>query len=347
MTPLNTNPLRILLLGGSGLLSGAAREAFLAAGHEVTVLTRGSQALPQQPRLRALRADRRDPAALAAALRGGRFDFTADFLAYDAGDVERLFAAPEFSPGRLVMISSGQVYLVTAGRRPPFKEADSGAPVTPEPAPGTDDRREWLYGMGKRAAEAALAREGAARGVPVLALRLPVVQGERDGQASRRLWAWLERMRDGGPVLLPDGGAQLVRFVYAGDAAQALLQLAAGGGWPAGPALNLAQPGECTLLDFLTLAADCARLNPRFVPVKGAALEEAGLAACAPYWGRWCSRPDPAAAFAAGFRTRGPEDYLPAVVRAHLANPPSVPHASYARRRAELALAAMLAGRPG
>ncbi len=335
--------MKVLLLGGGGLLSGAAWEAFLAAGHDVTVLTRGARELPSADRLSALRADRRDPAALARALSGKRFDFTADFLAYNGEDVAGLFAAPGFSPGRLAMISTGQVYLVTRGQKPPFKEGDADAPVIPEPARGTRDWDNWAYGMGKRAAEAGLLRLAGERGVKVLALRLPVVQGEADGLASRRLWAWLQRMQDGGPVLLPDGGSQPVRFVYAGDAAAALLRLAAGEGWPAGPALNLAQPGETTLKEFLEMAAACAGLKPGFVPVAGAELERAGLAdTCAPYWSRWCSRLDPSAAFALGFKTRGPEEYLPGVVRAHLAGPPPAPHEGYARRAGELALAARL-----
>ena len=61
MSPADAAPLRVLLLGGSGLLSGAAREVFLAAGHRVTVLTRGSRALPPHAGLSILRADRRFP----------------------------------------------------------------------------------------------------------------------------------------------------------------------------------------------------------------------------------------------------------------------------------------------
>lgn len=344
MTLQPTRKLKTLLLGSSGLLSGAAREAFLAAGHEVTVLSRGTRVLPPHPRLSELRADRKDPAALAAALRGRRFDFTADFLAYDAADVERLFAVPGFAPGRLVMISTGQVYLVTEGRLPPFCEGDSDAPLKPEPVKDTRDWHNWVYGMGKRAAEEALAREGAARSVPCLALRLPVVQGERDGENSRRLWAWLQRMRDGGPVLLPDGGAQPVRFLYAGDAALALLRLAALPAWPESPALNFSQPDDLPLLEFLELAARCGGLKPRFAPVAAAELEAAGLAgACAPYWGRWCSRLDASAAFELlGLRARGPREYLPGVVRAHLEQPPAVAHEGYALRAQELALAARL-----
>src|SRR6266478_1443647 len=117
--------MRILLLGGSGLLSAAARDALLSAGHDVSVLTRGERELPATARLTTLRADRRDPAALAAALHDERYDLTADFLAFEAGDVARLLAVPGFSPGRLVVISSGQVYLVAACPRPPFREADA------------------------------------------------------------------------------------------------------------------------------------------------------------------------------------------------------------------------------
>lgn len=338
---------RVLLIGGSGLLGGPAREAFLAAGHEVTVLTRGGRELPPHPRLRALRADRKDPAALAAALKDAEFDFTADLLAYTAADVAGLFAAPGFRPGRLVMISTGQVYLVTEGKTPPFREEDSEAPVIPEPPAGTRAWYNWEYGLGKRAAEAELLKISGERGVRALALRLPVVQGEADGFTSRRLWAWLQRMRDGGPVLLPGGGADPVRFVYAGDAAAALVRLAAGEGWPAGPALNLAQPAETTLKEFLGLAADAAGFKPKFVPVSAAGLERAGLdESAAPFWGRWCSRPDPSAALALGFKTRMPAEYLPGVVRAHLESPPP-PHEGYARRAAELALAARLAASGG
>jgi 2'-hydroxyisoflavone reductase len=333
--------MRVLLLGASGLLSGAAREAFLAAGHEVSVVFRGSLPLPSHPRLRALKADRRDADALAAVLRGEAFDFTADFLAYDGEDVSRLFSVPGFSPGRVVMISSGQVYLVTEGNKPPFREADADAPLMPAPPDGTRDRREWDYGMGKRAAEATLKLSASARGVPALALRLPVVQGEADG--SLRLWAWLERMKDGGPVLLPDGGVQPVRFVYAGDAAAALLRLAETPEWPAMPALNLAQPADTTLKEFLDMAAGLAGLRPEFVPVSGEELAKAGLAdTCAPYWGRWCSRPDPSAAFALGFTARGPAEYLPSVVRSHMENPPASSHPGYARRAEESALAAKM-----
>jgi nucleoside-diphosphate-sugar epimerase len=337
--------MRILLLGGSGLLSGAALRAFTAARHDVSVLTRGTRAV-ELPGVTQLRGDRRDAGSLRDRLAGARFDFTVDFLAFGRTDVERLLGVPGFEPGRMVAISSGQVYLVTAAPEPPFREEAAERPLMPTPAAGTRDHDEWKYGMGKRAMEEALARASAATGLEALALRLPVVQGEADRDGSRRLWAWLERMLDGSPVLLPEAGRQLVRFVHAADVAGALLALATIPSWPSEPALNLAQADEMPLRTFLERVAALAGASPRFVAVDRDALTRAGLVdTCAPYWGRWCSRPDPARALATlGVRMHGVDEYLPGVVRAHLAAPRPASHPGYSRRAEEIALARTIAG---
>jgi len=338
--------MRVLLLGGSGLLSGAALSAFVRMGHDVHALTRGERALLGGEHLTHLRADRTRAADLSGVLQDQRFDFTVDFLAFDAPDVDRLLAVKGFDPGRLVAISSGQVYLVTASPKPPFREEDADRPLMREPASDTRDHGQWAYGMGKRAVEAALARARGANGLRALALRLPVVQGEEDRVGSRRLWAWIERMLDGGPVLLPEEGQQVVRFVHAADVAEALLALAMLREWPAHAALNLAQPDETTLREFLVRVAEHAGVAPRFVSVDRARLEREGLAdSCAPYWGRWVSRPDPArAAELLGARPRPLAEYLPGVVKAHLVPPRPQSHQGYAHRAQEISLARALAG---
>src|SRR5262245_40371365 len=124
--------MRVLLLGGSGLLSGATLRTFLRMSHDVSVLTRGERALPAHEHLTHLRADRTRGAELASVLGGQRFDFTVDFLAFGASDVDRLLTVKAFDPGRLVAISSGQVYLVTASPKPPFREEDADRPLMRE-----------------------------------------------------------------------------------------------------------------------------------------------------------------------------------------------------------------------
>ena len=331
-----TTPLNALILGGSGLIGGAVARAFLAAGHQASVLTRGLRA--PAPGAVPLRAERTDAGALAAALTGRSFDVTVDLLAYDAADVARLLDVPRFSPGRYVLISSGQVYLVAAGARPPFPEEEAALPMIPEPPAGTRDHDNWLYGSGKRAAETELLGRCRERGVRGLVLRLPVVQGAQDG--TRRLWAYLERLRDGGPIVLPGGGEDPVRFVWAEDVGRALVALAGGAEAPAF-AYNLAQPDEPTLRELVEGAARALGTVARIVPRSWDEIAAAGLDhRISPFSGRWCSRPDPARARRDwGFEGTPSASWLPAVVRGHLEDAHPTPHPGYARRALELALA--------
>lgn len=331
----------VLLLGGTGLLGAPAARALLDAGHGVTVLTRGRREAP--PGARACVADRSDAAALADALRGERFDLAVDFLAYDGSDVERALALPALLGARYVLVSTGQVYLVATERHPPSREEDGDLPLMPEPPAGTRDHANWVYGRGKREAEACLRAAAAARGGRDLVLRLPVVQGANDG--SRRLWAYLERLLDGGPLLLPDGGTNPARFVWAEDVARVLASLA-GGLEPPGRVYNLAMPDEPRLRDLLAGAAAVLGVAADFVPCTEDDLGEAGLDLyVSPYSGAWCSRPDPARATAElGFRGTPSAAWLPEVVRAHLAEARPASHPAYAGRARELALAARLRG---
>ena len=333
--------LRVLVLGGSGLLGAPATRALLGRGHDVSVLTRSTRPIPTGAV--PLVADRGDPIVLATLLAGRRFDVALDLLAYDGRDVARLFSVPELAIGRYLLISSGQVYLVSAERRPPFREEDGDLPAMPEPLEGSWDHGNWHYGVGKRDAER-VARELHDRGATsTTILRLPVVQGA--GDSTRRLGAYLQRLLDGGPLLLPGGGEDPVRFVWAEDVARAVVALTEGAPAPA-PAYNLAQPDEPRLRDLVEAAAAVLGVRADIVGCDWGALTEAGLdRMVSPFSGRWCSRPDPTLARRDwGFVGAATEGWLPEVVRAHLAEIDPEPHPGYARRAAERALATRLAG---
>jgi nucleoside-diphosphate-sugar epimerase len=198
--------------------------------------------------------------------------------------------------------------------------------------------------MGKRRAEGALLALREMHGVRGLILRLPIVQGEADG--SLRLWAYLERMLDGGPIVLPDGGTRPVRHVYAGDVAAAIVRLAQMPP-PRQRVYNLAQPEIVTLREFLTRVALAAGCEPRFVEATWDEIEAAGIdPSFSPYGGRWASVPDPARAAEWGFVGSRLADYLPRVVKWHLEHRPAASHPGYAQRAAELALAARLSQMP-
>lgn len=320
-------------------MGARAALAMAEAGHRVAVLSRhrveGDGAIEQ------LVADRRDPTALANALEGKRFDFCVDFCAFDAADVEGLLLVPYAALGRYILISTGQVYLATEAPRIPYREEDNGFGLKPEPPIDSADHGQWSYGVGKRRAEGALFALRNSHGVRGLALRLPIIQGE--GDPSLRLWAWLERMLDGGPVLLPGGGDNPTRFLYAGDVARALVMLLEGPP-PREPAYNLAQPETVSRRDFLERVAAAAGLTPRFVDVDVDEIAAAGLPETfVPFGGRWASVLDPALAAAEwGFSGTRLDDYLPRVVRWHLEHRPARSHDGYASRALEMKLAERL-----
>jgi nucleoside-diphosphate-sugar epimerase len=332
----------VLILGGSGLLGEPAVRAFLAAGARVVVLARGQRTLPQG--VEVLRADRQDRAALARCLGGRRFDLTLDLLAYDADDIEALLAVPGFEPGRMIAISTGQVYLVTADPRPPFREEDALRPLIPEPEPGTRDHANWVYGMGKRRMEATLQERCRSRGLPALALRIPIVIGA--GDPTGRLWAYVERLLDGGPILVPGRLDQPLRFVWAEDVARLLVTLASHDG-DVGVALNWAQPDLLTFEGFVTLlAAELGVAPPELLLCTPPELDAAGLdAAVSPYSSRWCSVLDPSRAEAlSGFQATPFATALPQVLAGMRALGP-IPDEGYARRAAELTFATRLRSR--
>ena len=333
--------LQILLIGGSGFLGHHVAAALLSAGHQVTVLSRGTQSLPTgaQP----LNADRQDRGALAHALEGRRFDLTVDFLIYDAADVEALLFVPYAALGRYLMISTGQVYLVTEAARPPFREDDVEGAVIAAPESNTADHAQWRYGVGKRRAERTLLGLRGTHGVRATILRLPIVQGEGDG--SRRLWAYLERKLDGGPLVLPEGGAMLARFVWAGDVARVVARIAAEP--PRGAVYNLAQPDAIPLRAYLDQVAQAAGVTPRWVDASWEECLAAGLdSEFSPYAGRWRSVLDPSrAATEWGFVGSRTEEYLPGVVHWHLEHRPAS-HPGYALRAQERELAARMAAAP-
>jgi nucleoside-diphosphate-sugar epimerase len=325
---------RVLLVGGSGFLGLHAARALAAAGHAVTVLSRGRRA--PVPGAEPLLADRAEAGSLERALAGRAFELTVDFGAFDAPDVERLLDTPRFEAGRYVMISTGQVYLITTGRHPPYREGDEKAPRMAEPPAGTYEHASWRYGVLKVRAEEALAARVAAGRLRGLALRCPILQGEGDG--SLRLWGWIERLLDGAPVPLPDGGGQRLRHLWAGDLGGACVKLLEGP-WPARPAYNLAPPDSMTLRELLERTAAVAGVEARLQPVPTPLLRAAGIGpGDLPYASGWSSVLDPAAAVADwGFEARPMADYLPQVVRWHLeARPES--DMGYARRAAERAL---------
>ena len=195
--------MRVLVIGGTRFMGYQLTWRLVAAGHEVTLLNRGTHADPFGARVSRLRADRTQKEFFTA-LAGREFDAAVDFAAFQRADAEGVVKALEGRVGHYVLISTGQVYLVRADPPVPAREEDYDGPLMAEAPPGHRDRGDWEYGMGKRACEDVLAAAWSERRFPSTRLRIPIVNGERDH--LRRLESYVWRILDNGPLLVPDGG---------------------------------------------------------------------------------------------------------------------------------------------
>ncbi len=80
--------LRVLFLGGTGIISSACSRLAVERGIELFVLNRGqSTDRPLPPEATVLRGDARDPASVRDALGGREFDAVVDWVAYTPGHV--------------------------------------------------------------------------------------------------------------------------------------------------------------------------------------------------------------------------------------------------------------------
>lgn len=295
--PITIFSMRSLLIGGTRNLGPSIVRALLQEGHSVTVLNRGQTADDLPPEIERLRADRSDRAQLKQALGGKEFDLVVDTTLYDGAQAEAVVDLLSGRIGHYVFLSTGQVYLVRVGVERPFQEEDYAGPVMPAPPESNrSDYQNWLYGYDKRAAEDVFARAWAERRFAFTSLRLPIVNSERDHYY--RLYGYFLRLKDGGPILIPEGEGLPLRHVYGEDVTQAIVRLlsrdqAKTGHAGCGQAFNISQEETLSLQPFLELLAEQMGCRLQLVRVPREELEREGLLPdCSPFSGKWMSSLD-------------------------------------------------------
>jgi len=329
--------LKVLLIGGNRFLGHELALRLRAASHAVTLFNRGTLADALSDRVERLRGDRTS-ADFERVLGGRRFDAVVDFAAFDGDDGRRAAALFQGQVGHYVAISTGQVYLVRQGCPRPARETDYDGPLIDEPQTQYD-RGQWTYGVKKRALEDELRAAWEQRRFPATRLRIPMVNGERDH--FRRIERYLWRMLDGGPILLPGGGARVTRHVYSGAVVKAILGLL-GREASFGRAYNLAQDETPSLRELLATLASLVGAPAPLVEIDAESVRKAGLdpLVLSPFGGEWMSFVDPSLAKAElGFRHEPLASYLDKIVTSFLAQPPADPPPGYEKRADELRLA--------
>ena len=100
--------MKILFIGGSGVISRAATEQTIAAGHELWLLNRGKRRPVDGARV--LVADIADVEGTKAALRGHSWDLVVQWIAFVPADIRRDLELFRGKTRQYIFISSASVY---------------------------------------------------------------------------------------------------------------------------------------------------------------------------------------------------------------------------------------------
>src|SRR5260370_3087561 len=103
--------LRVLFIGGSGVISSACSRVAVDSGIELFVLNRGrSTARPLPPGVSMLRADIREPGSVRDQIKDHDFDAVVDWVAFTPDQVRTDIDLFRGRTGQYVFISSASAY---------------------------------------------------------------------------------------------------------------------------------------------------------------------------------------------------------------------------------------------
>jgi nucleoside-diphosphate-sugar epimerase len=208
--------MKVLFIGGTGIISAAVSQRAVEKGMELTLLNRGQRPEFLPAGAIHIAADCRDRAAVRAALAGRSFDAVVDWLAFTQDQVEDDIALFSGRTAQYIFISSASAY-----QKPPTR-----SPIT-ESTPLANPF--WQYSRDKIACEERLLKEYRERQFPVTIVRPSHTYGLTMIPAGYHSWGhpWtlVDRMRRGAKIIVHGDGSSLWTMTHNSDFAKAFVGL--------------------------------------------------------------------------------------------------------------------------
>ena len=210
--------MKILFIGGTGLISSACSELALARGMELFLLNRASSKKYSAPAgAQVLVGDiHGDEATLARVLDVQRFDVVVDWIAFTPEDVERDIRLFGGKCGQFLFISSASAY-----QKPPAHYVITEETLLENPF--------WQYSRDKIACEQRLMDAYRREAFPVTIIRPSLTYGL--SQIPLCVGSWnapytvINRMKMGKPIIVPGDGSSLWVLTWNADFAKGLAGL--------------------------------------------------------------------------------------------------------------------------
>jgi nucleoside-diphosphate-sugar epimerase len=210
--------LKLLFIGGTGLISSACSDLALARGHELFLLNRSlSTKYPTPAGATLLRADlHSEEPHLADLVADQRFDAVIDFMAFTPADIERDLRLFRGNTGQFVFISSASAY-----QKPPKHYLITEETPLENPF--------WQYSRDKIACEERLMRAYRDESFPVTIVRPSLTYGPSQipilGASWSHPYTLVDRIKRGQKVVVPGDGTSLWVLTWNADFAVGLLGL--------------------------------------------------------------------------------------------------------------------------
>jgi nucleoside-diphosphate-sugar epimerase len=258
--------LKVLFIGGSGIISSASSRLAVERGIDLYVLNRGATQLrPLPPEATVLHADVHDPVSVRAALGDLEFDAVVDWVAFTPEHVQADIELFRGRTGQYVFISSASAYQTPPSRVPVTESTPLRNPY-------------WQYSRDKIACESLLTEAYREQNFPATIVR-PSHTYDQTSIPFDGKWTALARMRAGKEVVVHGDGTSLWTLTHHVDFARGFVPLLA---HPrtVGDAFHITSDDVLTWDQIAHSLAAALGVTPRIVHVPSDA-----IAAADPEWG--------------------------------------------------------------
>lgn len=206
--------MKILFIGGTGIISMAISKNLLQQGHELYLMNRGSRNDELPKGFIPLTCDINDENAMQKAVADMDFDVVADFIAFVPSQLERDVRVFRGKTKQFIFISSASAY-----QKPLASHLITESTPLHNPY--------WEYSRNKHLCEQYLMKEYRETGFPVTIIRPSHTYDERSiplgvhGDCGS--WQVAKRMLDGKPVIIHGDGTSLWTMTHNSDFAKAFI----------------------------------------------------------------------------------------------------------------------------
>ncbi|AZI44750.1 SDR family oxidoreductase (plasmid) [Deinococcus psychrotolerans] len=195
--------MRILFIGGTGIISSACSQLALERGYELYLLNRGQSSRPSPAGAKILHGDVRDPASVQAALGDLTFDVVVNWVAFTPQHIETDLELFRGRTRQYVFISSASAYQKPIGHLPITESTPLHNPF-------------WKYSRDKIACEERVTQAYHEDGFPITIVR-PSHTYDQTLLPMDGGYTVVDRMRRGQPVIVHGDGTSLWTLTHHRD----------------------------------------------------------------------------------------------------------------------------------